>query len=91
MNKFKFSHIGWAVSSIEKSVPIFSALGFVPHGRECKDVKRGAGILLLKNLEVNKIELVEPLDHNSLVSDLLKNCLLTIDSLKSIKLKKPLL
>lgn len=34
MTDLRFSHIGWAVSSIEKSVPIFSALGFVPHGRE---------------------------------------------------------
>jgi len=72
MADLRFSHIGWAVSSIEKSVSIFSVLGFVPHGSACKDVKRGVRILLLKNVEGNKIELVEPLDNNSPVSNLLK-------------------
>ena len=70
-DSFKFSHIGWAVSSIEKSIPIFSVLGYSPDGSVCKDTKRGVNLLLLKNEEGNIIELVEPVDISSPVTNIL--------------------
>ena len=71
MTKFKFSHIGWAVLSIEKSIPIFSILGYSPDGSVCNDTKRRVNLLLLKNNEGNIIELVEPVDSSSPVTNIL--------------------
>ena len=70
-DSFKFSHIGWAVSSIEKSIPIFSVLGYSADGSVCKYTKRGVNLLLLKNEEGNIIELVEPVDISSPVTNIL--------------------
>jgi methylmalonyl-CoA/ethylmalonyl-CoA epimerase len=71
MDDFKFSHIGWAVLSIEKSIPIFSVLGYFPDGSVCNDIKRGVNLLLLRNGEGNTIELVEPVDDSSPVTNIL--------------------
>lgn len=54
-------HIGYAVSSIERSRKKFEALGYVVEGEICKDLHRNINILFMRSGET-VIELISILD-----------------------------
>lgn len=72
MTDLRFSHIGWAVHSIDKAARSFELLGFSPCNGICEDTFRGVRILLMKDSFGNAIELVEPAKDGSPVSNLLQ-------------------
>lgn len=68
----KLAHIGYAVASIEKALKPFYVLGFMSKGDICEDVRRNVRLQSLSDKQGNIIELVEPINDNSPVSELLK-------------------
>ena len=56
----KIHHLGYAVSSIEKSIPVFEILGWKTSGDTTDDVPRKVRIAFLEK-EGQLLELVAPL------------------------------
>lgn len=67
----KIHHIGYLVKSIEKALPSFESLGFIPQGENVYDEIRDIDILFMNN-EGYCIELVEPKSEKSVAWNLLK-------------------
>lgn len=63
-------HVGYAVRSIEKAVPIFEALGFDVNGAVVDDEGRNVRIVFMQNMGVT-IELVAPLHSPSPIDAIL--------------------
>ncbi len=69
---FTFEHIGWAVHSIEESLPIFQMLGF-QHGEIISDYSQKVRVVFLEKSGYPRLELCEAIKKDdSLISDLLK-------------------
>ena len=67
----KIHHLGYAVSSIEKSIPVFEILGWKTSGGTTDDVPRKVRIAFLEK-EGQLLELVAPLGDDSPVHQALK-------------------
>ena len=68
-----FSHIGWAVPSIEKAFPQFQCLGFRKSTEIQLDEQRDIYVILLRNDENIVIELIQPATEYSIISNILKD------------------
>lgn len=67
----KIHHIGYAVSSIEKSMPVFEFLGWKPRGGITDDVSRKVRIAFVEK-DGQLLEFVAPLGADSPVHQALK-------------------
>lgn len=67
----KIHHLGYAVSSIEKSIPVFEILGWKTSGGTTDDVLRKVRIAFLEK-DGQLLELVAPLGDDSPVHQALK-------------------
>lgn len=67
----KIAHLGYAVSSLEKSAKQFEALGYIPDSDAVCDETRHVRIQFWRNGDY-VVELVAPLDEKSPIHDLLK-------------------
>ena len=69
--KLRIHHIGYAVSSIEKSIQKFEVLGYTAIGKVVDDVSRKVRIVFLENSGVH-VELIEPTSNDSPVKSLIE-------------------
>lgn len=69
--KLRIHHIGYAVSSIEKSIQKFEVLGYTAMGEVVDDVSRKVRIVFLENSGVH-VELIEPTSNDSPVKSLIE-------------------
>ncbi|PNS34499.1 VOC family protein [Mesotoga sp. B105.6.4] len=69
--KLRIHHIGYAVSSIEKSIQKFEVLGYKAIGEVVDDVSRKVRIVFLENSGVH-VELIEPTSNDSPVKSLIE-------------------
>ena len=67
----KIHHIGYAVNSIEKSLPVFEVLGWKPRGGITDDVSRKVRIAFVEK-DGQLLEFVAPLGDDSPVHQALK-------------------
>lgn len=66
------NHIGWIVHSITDSINIFKLFGYKESSRIIIDEKRGIKIQFIINKLNHSIELIEPIDNNSVIYNLLQ-------------------